>query len=430
MFFCCSTGLGYCQENFVLEHGKKRDKIKFDLVNNLIVIPVELNGVQLSFLLDTGVNTTLLLNLDQVDSLELANAEKIQLRGLGGEELIDAYRSRNNYIKIGETVNENLEIFVIYDEKINFSPRLGVPVNGIIGSDFFQDLVVEINYSRRFIRVHDPSHFKKGLNAYSEVPLIFFQNKPYVEANVEVGEVSAKGKFLLDNGLSDAAWIFPDKLNIEVPEESFEDFLGLGLLGDVTGKRSRVNSFGIGDMGIKDMTASFPDSLSLKGLELFGERDGSIGSEFLRRFNIVFNYAEKSMFLRKNNMFNEPFNYNMSGIVVEHNGFVVVQTYETVEPVSPLEEGVVVVRSEPKYFKKFQLKPSFKIVKLREDSPAALAGLKVGDEILSANGKKAYRFDLQAFSSLFSSEDGKQIRLEINRNGQVMKFKFNLKKVL
>ena len=430
LFFSCSTILGYCQTSFVIDDGKKRDKINFDLVNNLIVIPVELNGVHLSFLLDTGVNTTVLLNLDEVDSLELANADKIQIRGLGGEELIDAYRSRNNYMKIGRTVNENLNLFVIYDEKINFSPRLGVPVNGIIGTDFFKDLVVEINYSRKFLRVHDPAQFKKRLDGYAEVPLTFFQNKPYVEAEVEVGGTSGTGNFLLDNGLSDAAWIFPEKLNFKVPEDSFDDFLGLGLLGDVIGKRGRVKSFSVGDIKIMEMTASFPDSSSIKGLELFGERDGSIGSEFLRRFNIVFNYRDNRMFLRKNNMFNDSFNYNMSGIVLEHGGYVVVQTYETVDPVSPFEEGVVAVRSEPKYFKRFELKPTFKVVKLRENSPALLAGLQVGDEILSANGKKAHRFDLQDFSHLFSSEDGKLIKLEIYRNGEIMKIKFNLKKIL
>lgn len=430
LFICCSTGLGYCQQSFIIEDGKKRDKIKFELVNNLIILPVELNGVKLSFLLDTGVNTTVLLNIDQIDSLDLANAERIQLRGLGGEELINAYRSRNNYMKIGKTINENLNMFVIYDDKINFSPRLGIPVHGIIGTDFFKDLVVEINYGREFIRVHDPERFKKNLNSYSEVPLNFFQSKPYVEANLKVGEVEGTGKFLLDNGLSDAAWIFTDKLGIEVPENSFDDFLGLGLLGDVLGKRSRIESFRIKDIEVREMTASFPDSLSVQGLELFGERDGSIGSELLRRFNIVFDYPKERMFLRKNKWFEDAFNYNMSGIVLEHSGFVVVQTYETVDPVSPLEEGVQVVRAEPKYFKKFELKPSFKVVKLRENSPALLAGLKVGDEIISANGRKAYKFDLQDFSHLFSSEDGKQIRLEINRNGENKKITFRLKKIL
>lgn len=430
LFLWCSISFGYCQEKFVIQKGKKRDKIGFELVNNLIIIPVELNGVKLSFLLDTGVNTTLLLNVDQLDSLGLKNSEKIHIRGLGGEELIEAYKTRNNYLKISRTVNESLNIFMIYDENINFSPRLGVPVHGIIGTDFFEDLVVEINYARRFLKVHDPSRFRKKLNRYTAVPLTFFQNKPYVEASVGIGAVSATGKFLLDNGLSDAAWIFPENLNLAVPTNSFQDFLGLGLLGDVVGKRGRVESFSLGGIELPEMTASFPDNLIVEGVELFGDRDGSIGSEFMRRFNIVLDYGNEVMFLRQNSMFKEPFNYNMSGIVLEHSGFNIVQTYETIDPVSPLEEGVQVVRSEPKYFKKFELKPAFKVVKLRENSPALLAGLQVGDEIVLVNGRNSHKLNLEDFSRLFSSEDGRLIKLVVNRNGRKEKIRFRLKKLL
>ncbi len=71
------------------------------MVNNLIIVPVELNGTQISFLVDTGVKTTVLLNLESRGSLLLKSAEKIHLRGLGGEELIEAYRTPNNEFKLG-----------------------------------------------------------------------------------------------------------------------------------------------------------------------------------------------------------------------------------------------------------------------------------------------------------------------------------------
>ena len=52
-------------------------------------------------------------------------------------------------IKIGKAVNVNQEVFVVFDEEINFTPRLGVPIHGIIGYDIFKDFVVEINYSSK-----------------------------------------------------------------------------------------------------------------------------------------------------------------------------------------------------------------------------------------------------------------------------------------
>ena len=50
------VNFGYSQNKFRLETKKGKDKIRFQLINNLIIIPVEVNGVILSFILDTGVS--------------------------------------------------------------------------------------------------------------------------------------------------------------------------------------------------------------------------------------------------------------------------------------------------------------------------------------------------------------------------------------
>ena len=128
LLFLTGIGSAHCQENFRIKNNRKSTKIKFELVNNLIIVPVELNGLQLSFLVDTGVKTTLLLNMDQEDTTLLNPSEKIHLRGLGGEELIMAYRSRGNRLKIGKLEHPGITVFTVFDENINFSPRLGVPV--------------------------------------------------------------------------------------------------------------------------------------------------------------------------------------------------------------------------------------------------------------------------------------------------------------
>jgi predicted aspartyl protease len=45
------------------------------------VIPVAINGQKISFILDTGVNKTVIFNLSKNDSFGLLNREKIILRG-------------------------------------------------------------------------------------------------------------------------------------------------------------------------------------------------------------------------------------------------------------------------------------------------------------------------------------------------------------
>jgi hypothetical protein len=390
---------------------------------------VELNGVELSFLLDTGVNTSVLLNLNAEDTLDLASEEKIKLRGLGGEEFIEAYRTSRNDLSIGKTRNKDFSLFIIYDEKVNFSPRLGVPVHGIIGYDFFKNFIVEINYSRKFLRVHDPKRFRKKLRGYREVPLSFFRNKPYVSSRLQVNGELENASLLVDNGLSDALWLLKNSMAIQVPDKSFDDFLGLGLLGDVVGKRSRINSIELGGYELKNITTAFPDSSSVKGLRLFEERNGSVGSELLRRFNFFFDYGNQKMYLWKNKYFREPFNYNMSGIVLEHNGFVVIESYASIPQEGDREEGQVFPMTSKPY-KKFELQPAFRIVRIRKDSPAEIAGLHTGDILLEVNGKSAYNYSLEDLMRIFSSEDGRKIKLQVERDGQQLSYLFSLKKVL
>ncbi len=430
LLLLCNCCFIYGQSGFMIKNDRKRTRIRFELVNNLIIVPVRLNGAELSFLLDTGVNTTLLLDLEPRDSVSLLNAEKIRLRGLGGHELIDAFKTTGNTLEIGDFKNSGLDLFVIFDRKINFSPRLGVAVNGIIGYDFFEDYIVEINYSKKFLRIHDPERFGKRLRSYERLPLFFYRNKPYVSSEVEVGDAKEKALFLLDNGLSDAVWIFPQSLNIKVPEHSFNDLLGLGLLGDVRGKRGRIEALHLGKTVLKQVTASFPDSTSVQGLQMFTERDGSIGAELLRRFNLVLDYPNRQIFLKKNKNFSQPFNYNMSGLVLEHGGLILVESYETlIHPVNAGKEEDEFFKA-PQVYKKFSLQPSFRIVRIRENSPGSLAGLKEGDLLLKVNGRGAHHYSLEELSHLLSSKEGKAIRMEVERAGETKKFEFRLKKLL
>lgn len=225
LFLLCGLFL-FSQGKFVLQAGDK-DKIGFKLINNLIVIPVEINGVELSFLVDTGVAKPIIFNfLNISEDLQINQTEKIYIRGLGEGESVEALRSRNNIIKIGNAINISQSLYAVFDPAINFAPRLGVPIHGIIGYDFFKDFVVEINYSSRYIRLHSPDKYKAKRCSSCEVfDIEFFNNKPYIN-----GVVSIKGEeipviLLIDSGGSDALWLFDDEeRGLNVPEKHFDDF--------------------------------------------------------------------------------------------------------------------------------------------------------------------------------------------------------------
>ncbi|MGB5418420.1 MAG: signaling protein, partial [Algibacter sp.] len=76
LFFFCLGPLSFSQDKFIIQNKNQSDKIRFKLINNLIIFPVEINGVTLSFLLDTGVSKPIIFNfLNVSDSLLIKDAE-------------------------------------------------------------------------------------------------------------------------------------------------------------------------------------------------------------------------------------------------------------------------------------------------------------------------------------------------------------------
>ena len=67
------------QSGFQFETNKNRVVIPFKLINNLVFIPINVNGAELNFLLDTGVEETILLSLDEKEAVNFFNVKKIKL---------------------------------------------------------------------------------------------------------------------------------------------------------------------------------------------------------------------------------------------------------------------------------------------------------------------------------------------------------------
>src|SRR5688572_9566229 len=90
MFICTrshSQTLG-----FVIGNHKSKVKIPIAIHNNVIVIPLVLNGaVPFKFILDTGVRTAILTQKAYTDILNLSYSRKYTISGPGGLKLVDAY---------------------------------------------------------------------------------------------------------------------------------------------------------------------------------------------------------------------------------------------------------------------------------------------------------------------------------------------------
>jgi hypothetical protein len=427
----------FSQDGFQFENNKKKIVIPFKLVNNLIIISANVNDVPLNFLLDTGVEESILFSLEETEQIVFSDLQKIKIKGFGKKEAFDGYKSINNRFKIKDFVDKNHVIYLILDQDVNISSKVGVPVNGILGYHFFKNHLVKIDYDTKKITLYKnkEKQIVKLEKSFSKSILTLQDGKPYINPMVKISESDSlfEANLLIDTGNSDAVWLFKNKSDkVTIPKNSIRDYLGRGFNGDVYGYRGRINSFQIENLLLKETIIAIPDSTDTKDIdESTLNRLGSIGGEIMKRFQVYFDYATNALYLKKSNSFDEPFNFNMSGIEVQHQGLQWVQ--ESFENNPAMSNNLFdgngnKVSNNLRY--KFELKPVYIITSVRENSNAEEVGVKKDDIIVKINKNEAYNYSLQDINELLMSEEGKSLEIVVDRKGRFYTFKIKLKRII
>lgn len=425
------------QDGFQFESNINKVVIPVKIVNNLIIIPIEINNVSMNFLLDTGVKETVLFSLEETAEINFSSVEKILIRGFGKKDPFEGYKTSFNRVRVKDIIDNNHSIYLVLDQDINISSQVGIPVNGIIGYHFFKNHPIKIDFDAQKITVYKKLSDKKRnriVKQFEKVPLIIDRGKPFVTVFTTFleNEQEVPTKLLLDTGNSDALWYFLDKSQkIKIPVKHLNDYLGKTITGEIYGERGRIKSLKWSKYLLDEPIASFPDTLEINKVNTFEDRNGSIGSEILKRFTLLFDYQNEQLYLKKNTFFNEPFQLNMSGIEVQHQGLEWVQTsYEDSPAIANnlLDVNGDRIAGNLKY--KFELKPVFVVASVRKNSPAEAAGLQKDDIIIKINSNRIYNYSLQNIIELLKSEEGRTIKMQVDRNGKIIDVEFQLKSLL
>lgn len=434
-----SSSLGYSQNGFKFFNDySKYDEVRFELINNLVVIPLEINGNQLNFIFDTGVNKTIVFNANKIDTVFFRSKKVYKLRGLGSGQSIDAIISNNNRFRINNLIAHNQSVYIMMDDKFDLSAKMGKTIHGVIGYDILKNLIVEVDYRKKKMRFHDKDQYKwKKCRKCEVFPLTIYRNKPYIDVKVKVNENEPEVpvKMLIDSGGSDALWIFEGtKEYLYTPEKYFEDFLGVGLSGTIYGNRSRISELEIGSYNFKGPTVSFLDSVSTEYARTFKARNGSIGSNILKRFKVWFDYPNQRIMLKKNASFKGGFQYNMSGLEVVYDGKSLVEVENTKfgesygRDMSSDNNATNSVNLITSYTYKF--KPRYRINSVVKGSPADLAGLMKGDILFKINGNFAHNYKLSELIAKFQKKPNRKMKLVVVRGDATLVFEFRLKKIV
>ncbi len=393
----------FCQDIYFSNKDKNHQTLKFEFISNMIIIPISVNGSPvMNFILDTGLRQTILTKVPDNETIAFNYTEKTTIKGLGKDKDLTVWHTDKNEFIIRDIVVANQNMFVLEEDRFNLSSQMGIEINGIIGSVMFENFIVEIDYIRQEITFHKPKSFKyrKRHQKWESIPLSIYKTKPYINLPLTINKDTAiVAKLLIDSGASDALWLFPGTNDsIIYPPHGTELFLGQGLNGDIFGKQSKVETLTIGKYILNGANVSYPDTSALHNSfanDIIG-RNGSIGSEILRRFDVIFDYSNEKILLKKNKDFNNDFNYNLSGLDIE----------------KPYPELAI-----------------FIIYQVRKGSPADLAGLKTGDQLLTINGMNIINYTLNDIILIMRSHEGRKIRMKVMREGEKIEAKFKLKEM-
>jgi hypothetical protein len=375
--------------------GRSTPPIPVKLVDNVPYLPVRIGGSHLfDFILDSGARNSTRVNENIARALELSLGKKFQSGG-AGEKLVDIYQINDlKYELPGLKFAAKNAFTVPFDW---MSPHWGRRLEGLVGGDLISCAVTEIDYVEKKICFHDQKTFE--YQGKGEAIPIDVEGWAFVEAKIFLfgKEDPVSARLMLDTGLRITSFNSPfvkDNGLIEQSPQTVEAMTGFGFGGESRGIIGRVKAIQIGNIIIENPVVDF--SQDAKGALATDEYSGIIGAEILCRFNVVFDYARKQVFLEKNAHFNRPFEFDMSGIRIVSEG----ENFRT-----------------------------HKVFRLIENSPAATAGLKEGDEIVKIDGRSSSEFTQEEMKKILMRE-GKNVTLTIKRDGNLLSVTFRLRRLV
>lgn len=370
---------------FFLKEEVKKAKIPFYSSNSLIILPVSINGnYKLNFLVDTGVKSNILFSKKLGDALGLEYSRRINIVGADGATSIWAQVSPINTIDLGPVEGRLQSLLVLEEDFLELESVIGVPVYGIIGYEFFKYNPILINYDEGMIDFFKPGALRWRPPFYRKMKMEVEDGKAYIQAKIRQKSGSKiEAKLLIDTGANHGLLLNRETSeDITMPLNFIESELGQSLGGVLYGFIGRVNALTIGGLTMREVLTSYPEETPYSSVIKSTGRKGSLGSEVLGRTRMILDYPRNTFMIKKGTTFYNPFEFDMSGMVVKK-----------------------VPNDENRYY----------VGEVRSGSPAYKSGVLPFDEILSINKIPMFIWEMTEVFKLFRSEEGREIELEMRR---------------
>ncbi len=354
-------------------------EIQATIFNNVVYLPVSVNGSEpLEFALDTGAPDVSAVGLTPASMLGLTEGAAMTVHGASQKQL-DVRRLDGVVLSVGGIDVRNLRAVALPLERLE--PFWGHPMDGILGGNVLQQVVTCVDYSRGHVTFVRPEAFDPTARG-EPVPIEVEDNTLFVSAAVSAGDgrPAGVGRFLIDTGVRQSFVNTPFVRRHQLVEKSdqvVETVVGFGISGLAFGTLGRLGSISLGTSTLERPIVQLCTENS--GIAASTQFDGIIGADLLSRFNVCFDYVDSRMFLTPNSETFDPFAADASGLVFRVSG-----------------DGTT----------------SFSIAHVVQGSPAAGAGIQVGDTLVAVDSKPAAEFSQESLKTAMQGSGETCLRLK------------------
>lgn len=370
--------------------------IPFELVARHIVLKVKINDSRpLSFVFDTG-DKVAIVDAQRAKELGLNLEGQIKVGGAGSDFLNGSFVKESTWTIPGlEGFSQPVTLALPLGR---LAGRFGHDFDGIIGSDFIKQFVVEIDYQARMLRLHDKDKFSYTEPGESIPIQLDGQGHPLIDAEVTpLGGAPLKGRFVLDIGSGGALslhspFVVEHKL-LSAGLKTIRSIGAGGAGGQSVGQIGRASELKIGKFRIASPTVLFSEDQA--GAFANKNLAGNIGQRVASKFKLFLDYNHERIIFEPAASFSEPFDRAFSGLAL--------------------------IGEDKDY-------TTFRITDVLESSPASEVGLRKDDLIIKVDDKPASELTLTKLSEMF--ELPVAYKLAIRRGDQILQVTLTPRKLV
>ena len=274
-------------EGFFLPDSVNEVTFNYRSINNLIILPVRINGDEIvNLVLDTGCRNLVLFG-KRFRNMINGNVGEISFNGLGQGKPARGFVTLDNNVSFDKVSGKRIAIVVVPERNVFANYPV---IDGVIGYELFMKFEIEVDFAREKITFR-PARFTYPANEFDLIPLRIEDSRPVVSCTIVFSENDEEVCDLLIDTGSCLGLLFTTPQSRKSNRTS-RTVLGRGVNGYLSGQKIIAEKLMLGDLALHDLPAGIVSSST--------HHYASLGTDVLKDYTLLINYYKGYAGLRRN----------------------------------------------------------------------------------------------------------------------------------